>query len=95
MSEYQYFESRNIDGLKKKILEFNEQLKTANDPNYLQEKHLLLLENIFKLITNTNTYHFSTLTQNELEILTLKLSCWPRQYNLAFFDLLRMFALHP
>jgi len=33
MSEYQYFESRNIDGLKKKIIEFNEQLKTANDPN--------------------------------------------------------------
>ena len=95
MSEYQYFESRNIDGLKKKILEFNEQLKAENNPNQLIEKNLLQLENVFKLISNTSTYHSSTLSQNELEIITVKISSWPRQYNLAFFDLLRMFALHP
>ena len=46
-----YYEQVKLDGCKKKILEFNENLKVFS------EKDMIYYETLFKVLSNTSTYH--------------------------------------
>jgi hypothetical protein len=53
MTSHLYYEQVKLDGCKKKILEFNENLKVFS------EKDMIYYETLFKVLSNTSTYHQS------------------------------------
>ncbi|EAR99792.1 phospholipase a2 activating protein, putative (macronuclear) [Tetrahymena thermophila SB210] len=95
LNQFQYYEQKNLEGLKKKVLEFNEALKAENHPLHLVEKQVIYFNTMIDMLEKTNMYHTSRLNYNEMEVFTVKLINWPKQYMLPIFDLFRIFALHP
>lgn len=77
MNQFQYFEQMNLEGLKKKLVEFNEVLTADNHALILNEKHLYYLNTMLEMLGKRNTYHMTLLNNNELEVFTTRLINWP------------------
>lgn len=60
----------NLEGLKKKVLEFNEILVGENHPLSMQEKHVLYFNSIIEMLSKRNTYHTSVMSTYSYEVLT-------------------------
>ncbi|EGR28845.1 phospholipase a2 activating, putative [Ichthyophthirius multifiliis] len=93
VSNLNYYEQMNIEGMKKKFNEINLILKDTD--HYLNDKQLFSLNFMLDMLQKTNMYHNSKLSQPQLEVFTLKLLKWPQEHILPVLDLFRIFALHP
>lgn len=69
LSTYYNFETMNLQGLSKKVLELNDALKTAGSASALSEKDLKYFDNIIAVLGNTSFYHSSRLSSFEEEVL--------------------------
>ena len=57
MKKFLFFDAINVDGPKKKLLEFNQESNTLN------EQDLTLLDSLLELIKNKQFYHSSKVSK--------------------------------
>ena len=88
MKKFLFFDPINVEGPKKKVLEFNQEL------NLLNEAELVLLDSFLDLIKNKQFYHSSKLSKQGWDLLK-KLLKFPADKAFPCLDLYRMFLLHP
>jgi phospholipase A-2-activating protein len=58
-------------------------------------KDLIVLERLVTTIGATNRYHASTISKEELTLLSRWISTWPLEYVFPVLDLIRLVVLHP
>lgn len=90
MKKYLYFDAINVEGPKKKILEFNANLQVLST-----QQELDLFESLLELIKNKAFYHSSKVSKQGFEIFKKMLTKFPSDKAFPVLDLYRMFLLHP
>jgi hypothetical protein len=83
-----FFDSINVDGPKKKLIEFNNELKI------LDEKEITLLDSLCELIKRKEMYHSSKVSKPGFDLIR-KLLKFPVDHAFPSLDLYRMFLMHP
>lgn len=83
-----HFDQVKIDGLKKKILEFNAEL------NVLEGQDLVYFESMCKCLAATQNYHRSEVSPQQLRVID-KLLNFPIEKAFPCMDLYRIYLLHP
>ena len=83
-----YFDVVKVDGLKKKILEFNAEL------NVLEGQDLVYFESLTKVLAATQNYHRSEVTPQQVKVID-KLLAFPIEKAFPCADLYRIYLLHP
>ena len=83
-----FFDQVSIEGPRKKLLEFNDELKIYN------EHELKILESVLETLKNKSFYHSSRFLKQELEVIK-KLLRFPSEKAFPGLDLYRMFLMHP
>lgn len=83
-----YFDSINVDGPKKKLLEFN------HEHQILDEKEVQLLDSLMELIKKKEMYHSSKLSKPGFELVR-KLLKFPADKAFPSLDIYRMLLMHP
>ena len=81
-----YFETGNMEGAKKKILEFNNELQLITEMVYF--------DGLVTTLGDTKNYHSSDIGPKQMEQLRLCLS-FPKEKIFPCIDLYRMFLTHP
>eukprot|EP01017_Pseudomicrothorax_dubius_P043726 TRINITY_DN7339_c0_g1_i2.p2 TRINITY_DN7339_c0_g1~~TRINITY_DN7339_c0_g1_i2.p2 ORF type:complete len:326 (-),score=84.56 TRINITY_DN7339_c0_g1_i2:1523-2500(-) len=89
-----YYESINLDGLSKKIIEHNDALKAKGDKIALTDREVGHFERLRDRMRDPPTFHAGKVPEAEIEILKNKLLAWPVELSLPTIDLFRIFALH-
>ncbi|KAL4581254.1 hypothetical protein LXL04_017464 [Taraxacum kok-saghyz] len=91
------FDAAQFDGILKKISEFNDALRS--DPNQqnlsLSESDTSRLSLIAKTLKDTSHYHTSTISNDDITLLSKLLKSWPLSMMFPVIDVLRMVILHP
>ena len=94
-TQYNYYENMNLDGLSKKILEFNEKLlKESKKQHVLDEQLLKMFENWINVLRDKSFYHAIKIPKEEMKPLFEKLLVWPQDVIFPVYDLLRISVLH-
>jgi hypothetical protein len=90
MKKYLFFDAINVDGPKKKLLEFNQELG-----GILSEQDLTLLDSLLELIKNKAFYHSSKVSKQGFELIKKLLTKFPSAKAFPALDIYRMFLMHP
>jgi hypothetical protein len=91
---YIKFDSVNIDGPLKKIIEFNATFDKSA-PFYLTEIEVKAIKTMLETIKNSQFYHTSMFSEPEINIMHKKLGYFPEENIIPYLDIFRMFFLHP
>lgn len=89
MKKMLFFDQINVDGPKKKILEFNSEL------NILNEAELVVLDSLLELIKNKAFYHSSKCSKHGFDLMKKMLNRFPSDKVFPVLDVYRMFLMHP
>lgn len=91
-----FFDSAQLDGILKKITEFNSALATDVEKSLsLSELELSRLAAIVKVLKDTSHYHCSSFADVDILLLLKLLKSWPIPMLFPVIDILRMIVLHP
>ncbi|KAJ8506706.1 hypothetical protein OPV22_007592 [Ensete ventricosum] len=91
-----FFDSAQLDGILKKISEFNSALATDVEKSLsLSELELSRLAAIAKVLKDTSHYHCSSFADVDILLLLKLLKSWPIPMLFPVIDILRMIVLHP
>ena len=82
------YEQIKLDGLKRKILEFNEELQV------MDAQDLIYFESMIKILANTANYHRTEVTPQMLKCID-KCLTFPIEKAFPCMDLYRIYLLHP
>ena len=88
MKTFLFFDQIALDGPKKKLIEFNQEL------NILTQPELDTLESLIELIKNKSFYHSSKVSKHGYELVR-KLLKFPADKAFPSLDIYRMFLMHP
>ena len=88
MKKLLFFDAINVDGPKKKILEFNTESQLAHTD-------VDLLESLSELIKNKAMYHSSKVSKHGFELIKKLLTKFPADKAFPCLDFYRMFLMHP
>lgn len=88
MKTFLFFDQIALDGPKKKLLEFNQELHILN------ENEIKILESLSELIKDKAFYHSSKVSKQGFELLR-KLIRFPTDKAFPSLDIYRMFLMHP
>ena len=88
MKTFLFFDQIALDGPKKKLIEFNQEL------NILTQPELDTLESLMELIKNKSFYHSSKVSKHGYELVR-KLLKFPADKAFPSLDIYRMFLMHP
>jgi hypothetical protein len=88
MKKHLFFDQINVDGPKKKLLEFN------NEINLLNENELKILDDLLDMLKNKQFYHSSKLHKLGYDLVK-KLFRFPADKIFPVLDIYRMFLMHP
>jgi hypothetical protein len=94
-TDYSKYDSINTEGPYKKILEFNNNLTSINDPRALDNSQLEHIRTFLETIKKIQFYHTSSFNDNEIVTFTRTLSRWPIENLIPYLDSFRMYLLHP
>lgn len=92
INTYIKFETMNLQGLTKKVLEFSQTLSDQKNKSF-NEKEVKYFHNIIDILSKDTQYHTSTIATFEIDLIQ-KLLKWPIDYMIPIYDLLRVFLLH-
>ena len=83
-----YYDAAKMDGIKKKILEFNAEL------NVMEGQDLIYFESLCKVLENTQTYNRSEVSPQQVKLID-KLLAFPLDKAFPCADLYRVYLMHP
>lgn len=86
------FESANFDGLKKKLLEFNEGFEEIKFKMTEAEGHRF--ERVIEALKDPSSFMENKFTDIECDLFTKKFFLWPVDKLLPVLDLYRIFLIH-
>mmetsp|Transcript_4941 Transcript_4941/g.4131 ORF Transcript_4941/g.4131 Transcript_4941/m.4131 type:complete len:199 (-) Transcript_4941:349-945(-) len=86
------FESANFDGLKKKLLEFNEAFEDSKFKMTEAESHRF--DRIIEALKDSHAFTENKFTDKECEIFAKRFFLWPVDKLMPVLDLYRMFLIH-
>eukprot|EP00828_Plagiopyla_frontata_P016896 TRINITY_DN2208_c0_g1_i4.p1 TRINITY_DN2208_c0_g1~~TRINITY_DN2208_c0_g1_i4.p1 ORF type:complete len:301 (-),score=54.82 TRINITY_DN2208_c0_g1_i4:99-1001(-) len=95
MREFQFYEKGNLDGMQKKLVEYNEELKNNGESTQmvLTENNILYMKNLCENLKKPESSYKDIIGHSELSAIS-KLLTWPHDKILPVFDLIRLFSLH-
>lgn len=88
MTQNIYFNQVKVDGPKKKLLEFQ------NELNFLNEKEMIYFESLFKVLAATDRYAQSEVTPEMLNVI-MKCLELPKDKVFPALDVYRIYLTHP
>jgi len=83
-----YYDAAKMDGIKKKILEFNAEL------NVMEGQDLVYFESLCKVLENTQNYNRSEVSPQQVKLID-KLLTFPLDKAFPCADLYRVYLMHP
>jgi phospholipase A-2-activating protein len=93
--DYIFFFTINVDALRNKFLELNNQLDAETSKHKkLIKTELTHFDSLLKKLSVANEMHTTTLTDMELALVENKLLKWTDENDIPVLDLMRVFVMH-
>ena len=87
------YEKANVEGMRKKILEFNE--KISESDLKMNPSEIKKIEELTETLMKTSYYHATKLSTQAATLMSQKLTKWPISNMFVVVDLLRVVMTHP
>ena len=87
------YEKANVEGMRKKILEFNE--KISESDLKMNPSEIKKIEELTETLMQTSYYHATKLSREAATLMSKKLTKWPISNMFVVVDLLRVVMTHP